>query len=95
MTNLTEHVNAADHPSREQRTPAEIEAEIRRTRAQLAGTIDEIADRVHPKHVAKRGAGRVKAAVVGTDSGSRKPRIAAAAGATVVVLAVMMWRRRH
>ena len=37
-----------------ERTPAEIEADIERTRARLAGTVDAIADRVKPANVVRR-----------------------------------------
>ena len=41
--------------ARPDRTPAEIAAEIERTRARLAGTVDAIAERVKPANVARRG----------------------------------------
>lgn len=44
------------------RTPAEIEADIKRRRAQLADTLDEIGVRVHPKTIV----GDAKARVAGT-----------------------------
>lgn len=40
--------------------PAALEREIERTRAELARTIDAIADRVSPKRVAERGVAKVK-----------------------------------
>ncbi|MFL6136597.1 MAG: DUF3618 domain-containing protein [Frankiaceae bacterium] len=51
--------------------PDEIQREIERTRADLAGTIDAIADRVSPKRVAARTAERVRAAVKGDDRPSQ------------------------
>jgi hypothetical protein len=42
------------------RDPEALEREIERTRQDLARTIDELADRVNPKHVAQRGAERLK-----------------------------------
>ncbi|GGM85229.1 hypothetical protein GCM10010106_35210 [Thermopolyspora flexuosa] len=41
--------------------PAALEREIERTRAELARTIDAIADRVSPRRVAERSVARVKA----------------------------------
>ncbi|MDQ1696506.1 MAG: hypothetical protein QOJ03_1859 [Frankiaceae bacterium] len=47
----------------EQRTPDTIQREIEQTRAELADTIDAIADRISPKRAASRGAQAVKAQV--------------------------------
>ncbi|ETK33928.1 DUF3618 domain-containing protein [Microbispora sp. ATCC PTA-5024] len=41
--------------------PEALEREIERTRAELARTVDAIADRVSPKRVAERGVARLKA----------------------------------
>jgi LPXTG-motif cell wall-anchored protein len=41
--------------------PAELERQIERTRAELAQTVDAIADRVSPKRVAARGVAKVRA----------------------------------
>jgi len=41
--------------------PAALERDIERTRAELARTIDAIADRVSPKRVAERSVARMKA----------------------------------
>jgi hypothetical protein len=43
--------------------PEALEREIERTRAELARTIDAIADRVHPKQVARRTAARAEAKI--------------------------------
>ncbi|MCW2914805.1 MAG: hypothetical protein JWN52_2873 [Actinomycetia bacterium] len=54
------------------RDPEALEREIERTRDELARTIDALADRVSPKHVASRSVARLKeevehvAAAVGT-----------------------------
>lgn len=40
--------------------PAALEREIERTRAELARTIDAIADRVSPKRVAERSVAKIK-----------------------------------
>ncbi|HVA60325.1 MAG TPA: DUF3618 domain-containing protein [Mycobacteriales bacterium] len=53
----------------EAQDPAAIQREIEATRAELAVTIDAIADRVSPRRAAARGATRVKAVV----NGGRNP----------------------
>ncbi|HEU5035319.1 MAG TPA: DUF3618 domain-containing protein [Mycobacteriales bacterium] len=47
----------------EQRSPDAIQREIEQTRAELADTIDAIADRISPKRAASRGAQAVKSQV--------------------------------
>src|SRR6266568_1858840 len=42
------------------RDPESLEREIEQTRDELARTIDALADRVSPKHVAARGVARLK-----------------------------------
>ena len=58
--------------------PHAIQREIEHTRAELADTIDAIADRVSPKRVASRGAAKVRATVNsvlhGEDSSMPAPR---------------------
>lgn len=84
--------------------PEELEREIARTRAELALTIDELADRLNPKHAAQRGADRVKSAagaLVRTggsaegepDPAVRKAAIAVGVGVVVTVTALVLWRR--
>ena len=66
----------------------EIEADIERTRARLAGTVDAIADRVKPANVARRGAESARAQVVDEQGNLRAKRVAvlAVAVAAGVVL---------
>jgi hypothetical protein len=54
------------------RDPAAIELEIERTRAELARSIDLLADRLSPKRVARQGIARAKeeAAHVAADIGA-------------------------
>jgi hypothetical protein len=85
---------AADRAGGELRAPAEIEAEIERTRARLAGTIDEITDRVHPLRLAQRGGERLKGTVVDEHGRPKPPLIVAAAGAAVLI-AFTIWRKRR
>ena len=53
----------------ETRSPDAIQKEIEQTRAELAETIDAIADRISPKRAASRGAAAVKAQVTGVLGG--------------------------
>src|SRR3954469_7312779 len=68
------------------RDPDAIQKEIEQTRAELAETIDAIADRISPKRPASRGAHAVKAQVSSVFGGEAKapatvldapPRVAA------------------
>ena len=54
----------------ETRSPDAIQKEIEATRAELAETIDAIADRISPKRAASRGAAAVKSSVTGVFGGS-------------------------
>ena len=84
--------DAADVP---ERTPAEIEAEIERTRQRLAGTVDAIAERVSPANVARRGAESAKAQVVDERGQIRTGRVAGIAAAAVAVVGFLAWRRNR
>ena len=53
-----------------QRDPDAIQKEIEQTRAELADTIDAIADRISPKRAASRGAHAVKSSVSGMFGGN-------------------------
>ncbi len=66
-------------------------ADIDRTRAQLARTIDAISDRVSPKKNVNRALEQVRLRAAQVD-----PLIAGAAAAAVVVsvTALFLWRRR-
>ena len=90
--------------------PASLETQIAATRAELAVTIDAIADRVSPKRVAQRGVGSMRAKVEelrNSSSGQPSPagpaatyrrRIrwdrVAAAGGAVLLIAWLVRRRR-
>jgi hypothetical protein len=50
------------------RDPEAIQREIEETRAELARTVDLIADRLSPRRAASRGASRVKAGIEGVFS---------------------------
>ncbi len=82
----------ADKPPR---TPAEIEADIERTRARLGETVDAIAHRVKPANVARRTADSAKAKVVDEQGNPRTGRLAVAAAGVAAVLGLYLWRRRR
>src|SRR3954453_1394374 len=54
----------------QQRDPDTIQREIEQTRAELADTIDAIADRISPRRAASRGATAVKSSVSGLFGGN-------------------------
>ena len=73
---------------------AEIERDIEATRARLAASIDELADRVSPKNVAKRGADKARLTVVDETGAPRTGRLAAVGAAVAAVVGIVLWRRR-
>jgi hypothetical protein len=85
------------------RSPGAIEADIAWTREHLAHTLDEIAVRVDPRHVARRGADRVRmktdqarSYVVDAEGRPRSGRLALACGTvTAAVVAVVLARRQR
>ena len=96
MTNVTTvpgGLEAREPASRPERTPAEIEAEIERTRARLAGTVDAIAERVKPANVARRGVDSAKGHVVDERGNLRVQRVAVLAVALAGAVGLMVWRR--
>jgi hypothetical protein len=69
--------------------PSALVGEIERTRASLARTIDEIADRVTPGNVAKRATERVRERL-----GQVDPLVGGAAAlAAVSVTCYVLWRK--
>ena len=69
--------------------PNTLVSEIERTRAQLARTIDEIADRVSPSNVVRRANDRARERISQID-----PLIGGAAAlAAVSVTCYLVWRR--
>lgn len=76
-----------------ERSPAEIEAEIERTRTRLAGTVNAIADRVKPANVARRTVESAKAQVVDGQGQLRPDRVAALAVTVAVTIGLLIRRR--
>ncbi len=78
-------------------TPSELEQQIQLRRERLAATIDELSGRAHPKAIAQQGAAVVSArlqAVTHTPEGElRTERLAAVAGAFVVIAGVLIFAR--
>jgi len=76
----------------EVRAPNDVISEIERTRENLAQTIDAITDRVSPANIARRTLAKAREQVA-------RPEVQLVGGAvvlaTVAVLAIGMWRRRH
>jgi hypothetical protein len=60
--------------------PAQIQQQIEQTRAELASTVDAIADRVNPKRVAARGVQTVKEKVDDLRSRGTAPALEGAPG---------------
>jgi hypothetical protein len=82
----------ADRPAR---TPAEIEADIERTRLRLQGTVDAIAERVKPANIARRKVETLKGQVVERAASLRTPQVAVLAAGAVLVVGLVVWRRRR
>ncbi|MDP9396315.1 MAG: DUF3618 domain-containing protein [Actinomycetota bacterium] len=84
--------------SPEPRSAEDIERDIEATRRRLAGTIDEISDRVKPANVAERGKSSARALVMDERGNLRMERIRPAVGVVVgllVLSTVRRWRRRR
>lgn len=69
------------------RDPETIQREIEQTRAQLAGTLDALAERASPKRAASRGASAV------LDSTRGRAVLGGAAGLLIALLALKIVRR--
>lgn len=73
------------------RDPDELASQIEQTRAELARTIDSIADRVNPARAARRAAARAR-----ERAARLNPKVAAAGAAVLVVaVAIVVLRRRR
>ena len=72
------------------RTADQIEADIAAARTRLAGTLDDLQDRVRPESIARRGLAKAKGVYVSPERGVRIDRVAATA---VAVVGVLLLRR--
>jgi MYXO-CTERM domain-containing protein len=76
-------------------SPEEIEADIARQREELAETVTELQARLDVKSRAQAKAAEWKDRAT-TEDGSPRPEVVGAAVAAVaLVVAVVVWRRRH
>jgi hypothetical protein len=74
-------------PVTQPRDPETIQREIEETRAKLASTLDELAERASPKRVASRGVSAL------SESTRARAIIGAGAGMLVAMLALRITRR--
>ena len=86
------------------RSPDQIEADIEQTRERLAGTVNEIADRVSPANVvrrktegirtfADRAVTTAKAQVVDPRGAVRTERVVALGATAIAAVGLLVWRR--
>ncbi|HEV2638409.1 MAG TPA: DUF3618 domain-containing protein [Actinocrinis sp.] len=75
---------------RDTRSPAQIEADLGATRARLAGTLDELQERLSPRTLARQAGRGIKGGFVEPGSGRvRRTRAVLAAGAAAGAVAVL------
>ncbi|MBM0125112.1 DUF3618 domain-containing protein [Pimelobacter simplex] len=76
-------------------TPSDIEREIEETRERLAGTIDQLLYRSHPKTIVSREIAQVKAHYVDVETGEpRTDNILKTVGGVVGVIALFVVLRK-
>ena len=76
------------------RSPAQIEADITATRDRLAGTLDELSERLSPRGVLRQANSSVRGAFLAEDGSVRKDRAAMAVGALAAVLGGLVAARK-
>jgi Protein of unknown function (DUF3618) len=75
------------------RSVPQIKSDIAVTRDRLAGTVDQIADRVNPKNVAERVKAAAKAQVIDPVTGEpRYDRLGVAGGVVLTIVGIRVWR---
>jgi hypothetical protein len=74
-------------------SPEEIEAQIRRQRAELAETLDALGTKLDVKSQAQAKAHQVKARAT-TDTGKPRPEVVGAAVVVVAGVVALVWWRR-
>ena len=88
--------SAAKSDAPDTRSTDQIEAEIEEARERLAGTVDEIAERVKPANIANNAKESARAQVVDPQTGAvRTGRVAAVAGVVAFYVALKIWRVRR
>ncbi|MGI8524349.1 MAG: DUF3618 domain-containing protein [Nocardioides sp.] len=76
------------------RTPADIEADIAQQRERLAGTVDQLTAKLDVKSQAQAKA-HALADRATTDEGKPRPEVLAAAASLIAMIAVLVWWRRR
>lgn len=84
------HGEIMDH-----RSPAAIEADIAATRDRLAGTLDELSERLSPRGVLRQANTSARGVFLSEDGSVRKGRAALAVGGLVAVLGGLVAVRGH
>lgn len=74
-------------------TPEQLEAEIAARRARLAGTVDQLSDRLDVKSRAKDRVQELRQRVT-TDAGGPRAEVWAAAASLAALVVLVWWRRR-
>jgi hypothetical protein len=93
-------VTASEHSTPEPTAsdPSAIESDIEATRERLAGTVDELAVRLHPKEIGRRSVAdvkqRVRHATRTPDGSLRVERLAAVGAALAGLVTLVVVRRR-
>jgi hypothetical protein len=77
------------------RSAAEIEADLQAATERLAANVDELASRLNPREVARRGAGRVRGLVTTAEGAPRVEVVGAVVGALVGAAVLIWWSRRR
>ena len=95
MAQQTPRSTSSSNGQASDRSVDQIAEDIEATRDRLAGTVDQIADRVSPKNVAERAKTSAKAQVIDPVTGPRYDRIGAAAGFVALIAAIRVWRSRR
>jgi len=91
-------VGASGQRAVPQRSSADLAADLERTRARLAGDVDQLRDYFAPASLARRGSERVTGWFLDDFGGVRPERVAAVVAPIVVLGAgigvIRRWRRR-
>ncbi|MGQ0844004.1 MAG: DUF3618 domain-containing protein [Sporichthyaceae bacterium] len=74
---------------------ADLEAQIERSREELAASIDALAERVAPKNVAAAAKERARGLIVDADGNIKKDKAALVGGIALAFVTILVWRRFH